>query len=70
MSDPAATPDDMRRLVLEQMGPVMEGWQVILDLAEGIVSRTKAMGWTDEQARGIVLPQVIQIVSAIGPSPQ
>lgn len=63
------TPDDARRALLEQMGPAMEGWQVILDLAEGMVSRTKQMGWSDEQARNIVLPQVIQIVASIGQPP-
>lgn len=66
MTEPA-TPDDMRRAVLDAIGPALEGWQVMLDVFEGIVSRTRAMGWTDEQARHICAPQIAQMLGAQQP---
>lgn len=48
--------------MFDAIGEALDGWQILLDAFEGYVSRAKAMGWTDEQARTMVLPQLVQML--------
>lgn len=67
MSDHA---DDMRRELFNAVQTSLDCWQAILEAFEGFVSRAKSMGWSDEQARAMVFPQIMQMAASIGTKPQ